>query len=255
MGVCAGGRRRPWTEAPESGFQRLRAGRAIVLIDAGTPPPPGLDAHAHAGTTGIEVSIGRERLIVGCGARPGDPVWLMAQRATAAHSTLVLGDTNSSELLAEAGFGRRAQVTRIRRDETDGSTWLEVVHDGYRHRFGQIHRRRLYLAADGSDLRGEDSLEPYRRAASGAPFAVRFHLHPQVQASLAQSGDAALLLLSKGGGWQLRASGARLSLEPSIYLGRRGEIRRSQQVVLSGQCEPHGMKVKWALRRIDRKRT
>jgi uncharacterized heparinase superfamily protein len=251
----AGGRRRPWTEAPESGFQRLRAGRTIVLVDAGTPPPPGLDAHAHAGTTGIEVSIGRERLIVGCGARPGDPAWLWAQRATAAHSTLVLGDTNSSELLAEAGFGRRARVTRVRREEAEGSTWLEVVHDGYRHGFGQVQRRRLYLAADGFDLRGEDRLDPYRRDARGAPFTVRFHLHPEVQASLAQGGDAALLRLPKGGGWQLRAGGADLSLEQSIYLGRSGEIRRSQQVVLSGQCEPQGMKVKWALRRIDRKRT
>ena len=251
----AGGRRRPPAEAPESGFQRLRAGRAVVLVDAGAPPPPGLDARAHAGTSAIEVSIGRERLIVGCGARPGDPAWLQAQRATAAHSTLVLGDTNSSELLAEAGLGRRARITRTRREETEGNIWLEVVHDGYRHGFGMIHRRRLYLAADGADLRGEDRLDPYRRSARGAPFAVRFHLHPEVRASLAQGGDAALLRLPKGGGWELRAGGARLSLEPSIYLGRGGEIRRAQQVVLSGHCDAQGMKVKWALRRIERKRS
>ena len=251
----AGGRRRPPAEAPESGFQRLRAGRAVVLVDAGAPPPPGLDARAHAGTSAIEVSIGRERLIVGCGARPGDPAWLQAQRATAAHSTLVLGDTNSSELLAEAGLGRRARITRTRREETEGNIWLEVVHDGYRHGFGMIHRRRLYLAADGADLRGEDRLDPYRRSARGAPFAVRFHLHPEVRASLAQGGDAALLRLPKGGGWELRVGGARLSLEPSIYLGRGGEIRRAQQVVLSGHCDAQGMKVKWALRRIERKRS
>jgi uncharacterized heparinase superfamily protein len=116
-----------------------------------------------------------------------------------------------------------------------------------------IHRRRLYLAADGADLRGEDRLDPYRRSARGAPFAVRFHLHPEVRASLAQGGDAALLRLPKGGGWELRAGGARLSLEPSIYLGRGGEIRRCQQVVLSGHCDAQGMKVKWALRRIERK--
>jgi uncharacterized heparinase superfamily protein len=249
----AGGRRRALTDAPESGFQRLRAGRTIVLVDAGTPPPPGLDAEAHAGTSGIEVSIGRERLIVGCGARAGDPAWFQAQRATAAHSTLVLGDTNSSELLAEAGLGRRAQVTRIRREETEGNTWLEIVHDGYRREFGMIHRRRLYLAADGTDLRGEDRLDPYRRSARAAPFAVRFHLHPEVTASLAQGGNAALLRLPKGGGWRLHAGGARLDLEQSIYLGRGGEIRRSQQVVLSGLCEAQGMKVKWALRRIEPK--
>ncbi len=250
----AGGRRSALTDAPESGFQRLRAGRATVLVDAGAPAPPGLDSRAHASTSAIEVSIGRERLIVGCGARPDDPTWRQAQRATAAHSTLVLGNTNSSEVLAGPGLGRRAQVTRCRREETEGATWLEVVHDGYCHGFGQIHRRRLYLTADGADLRGEDRLDPYRRSARGADFAIRFHLHPDVQASLAQGGDAVLLRLPKGGGWQLRADGAALDLEPSIYLGRDGEIRRGQQVVLTGHCASQGVKVKWAIKRIDRKR-
>ena len=250
----AGGRRRALREAPESGFQRLRAGRAMVLVDAGAPPLPGLDSTAHAGTSAFEFSIGRERLIVNCGARPDDPAWRRAQRTTAAHSTLVLGDTNSSEVLAGPGLGRRAEITRCRREESEGATWLEVVHDGYRHGFGQIHRRRLYLTADGGDLRGEDRLDPCRRSARGAPFAIRFHLHPDVQASLSQDGTAAILRLPKGGGWRLRAGGAVLGLEPSIYLGRGGEIRRGQQVVLSGHCAPQGVKVKWAIKRIDRKR-
>jgi uncharacterized heparinase superfamily protein len=250
----AGGRRRALRDAPESGFQRLRAGRATVLVDAGAPPPPGLDAAAHAGTSAVELSIGRERLIVSCGARPDDPAWRRAQRATAAHSTLVLGDTNSSEVLAGPGLGRRAEITRCRREESEGATWLEVVHDGYRHGFGQIHRRRLYLTADGGDLRGEDRLDPCRRSAQAASFAIRFHLHPDVQASLSQDGAAAILRLPKGGGWCLRAGGAVLGLEPSIYLGRGGEIRRAQQVVLSGHCARQGVKVKWAIKRIDRKR-
>jgi len=250
----AGGRRRALRDAPESGFQRLHAGRATVLVDAGTPPPPGLDSAAHAGTSAIELSIGRERLIVSCGARADDPAWRRAQRATAAHSTLVLGDTNSSEVLVGPGLGRRAEITRCRREDSEGATWLEVVHDGYRHGFGQIHRRRLYLTADGGDLRGEDRLDPCRRSARAAPFAIRFHLHPDVQASLSQDGAAAILRLPKGGGWHLRAGGAVLGLEPSIYLGRGGEIRRGQQVVLSGHCTPQGAKVKWAIKRIDRKR-
>ena len=45
-----------------------------------------------------------------------------------------------------------------------------------------------------------------------------------------------------------------VNLEPSIYLGRSGEIRRSQQIVLTGPCGPRGTTVKWSLRRIDRKR-
>ena len=41
--------------APQSGFHRLAAGSAVVLVDAGRPPPPGLDCHAHAGTLSFEL--------------------------------------------------------------------------------------------------------------------------------------------------------------------------------------------------------
>ncbi|MHA1600629.1 MAG: heparinase II/III domain-containing protein, partial [Alphaproteobacteria bacterium] len=82
-------------------------------------------------------------------------------------------------------------------------------------------------------------------------FAVRFHLHPDVKASVAQGGDSALLRLEKNGAWELCATGAHVSLEPSVYLGRKGEVRRSQQIVLTGHAGHDGANVKWALRRIE----
>jgi len=246
----ATGRVRAQPQAPEGGFHRLCAGRTLILVDAGAPPPPGLDTTAHAGTLSLEISVGRERMIVNCGARPGDPGWRLAQRTTAAHSTLTVGDTNSGELLKTGGFGRRVRVRRCRRTETDGNLWLDVSHGGYQRAFGLRHRRRLFLAADGTDVRGEDRLQP-RGAARACDFAVRFHLHPDVQASVARGGESALLRLAKGGAWLLRAGGARVSLEPSVYLGHKGEIRHSQQIVLRGRTNRDGADVKWALRRIE----
>ncbi len=246
----ATGRARAQPQAPEGGFQRLCAGRTLILVDVGAPPPPGLDTTAHAGALSLEISIGRERMIVNCGARPGDPGWRLAQRTTAAHSTLTLGDTNSGELLQTGGFGRRVRVRRCRRTETDGNLWLDVSHSGYQRAYGLRHRRRLFLAAGGTDMRGEDQLQP-RGTPRACDFAVRFHLHPDVQASVAQGGESALLRLAKGGAWQLRATGAKVSLEPSVYLGYKGEIRHSQQIVLRGRSDHDGADVKWALRRIE----
>ena len=55
------------------------------------------------------MSIGRDRLIVNCGAAPAaEADWRDALRATAAHSTLVLAETNSAEL-KEEGLGRRPE--------------------------------------------------------------------------------------------------------------------------------------------------
>ena len=228
---------------PDAGFHRLLAGRTVLIVDAGAPPPPGQDRMAHAGTLSFELSMGRERLVVNCGAAPiGAAAWTDAARATAAHSTLVIADTSSSEL-KPGGLGRRPEKVAVERQEANGAHWLEASHDGYRRPFGATHRRRLYLAESGEDIRGEDVIE----ASSPQPYVVRFHLHPAVIASLQQDGEAVLLRLPSGG-WRLRAEGARVSLEESIYLGG-ADPRRSEQVVLTGP-QDGPQHVKWAITKV-----
>jgi uncharacterized heparinase superfamily protein len=235
--------------APHAGFQRLQAGRSLVLADTGAPAGAGLDDDAHAGTLSFEMSHGRERLIVNCGAYHGPSAeWRAVARATAAHSTLIVADTNSAEIRDGDGLGRGPRQVACRRAEEAGAQWLEASHDGYERIFGLVHQRQLFLAADGDDLRGEDRLT----GRAGQGFVLRFHLHPAVQASLTQDGSGALLRLASGVGWRLRAQGAVMSLAESVYLGQ-GELRKSQQVVLDGHVGSTGATVKWALRREGKK--
>lgn len=238
-------RGRPLKSMPHSGYERLLAGRTLVLMDAGRPPPRGLDARAHAGTLSFELSAGRERIIVNCGAHPGPTgPWRRGLAATAAHSTLTVAETNSAEVLEEGGLGRRPQRVGCERVDSEGACLVEGSHDGYVRAFGLTHRRRLYLADNGEDLRGEDALD----GPGGHDFAIRFHLHPAVEASLIQNGSTARLLLPSGMGWRLHASGAEISIAESIYLGQ-GEMRRTSQIILSGTTRPDRSVVKWALRR------
>jgi len=228
----------------DGGFQRLQAGRGVLIVDCGAPPAAGIDRLSHAGTLSMELSFGKDRMIVNCGAYPSGGVeWLDAVRATAAHSTLVIADISSSEL-KPYGLGRRPEVVDVQRQEANGAHWLEASHDGWKKTFGAIHRRRLYMAESGEDVRGEDAVE----AANPQPFTVRFHLHPTVNASLQQDGEAVLLRLPTAGGWRLRADGARISLEESVYLGGP-EPRRTEQVVLTGHTDG-AQHVKWAITKV-----
>ena len=52
------------------------------------------------------MSVGRDRMIVNCGAHEGRGDWWVAQRATAAHSTLVVNDTNASVFATDTGLVR-----------------------------------------------------------------------------------------------------------------------------------------------------
>ena len=240
----------------EAGFQRLQAGRTLVIADCGAPPdaqrgpsagPAGLPRHAdrfhHAGTLAFELSVGRDRMIVNCGAAPAaHSEWRDALRSTAAHSTLTLADTNSAEL-RDDGLGRRPDNVEAERQEANGAQWLDSSHDGYKRGFGVIHRRRLYLSDSGDDLRGEDALE----GAEIPAYVIRFHLHPSVSATLQPDENAVLLRLPSGAGWRLRASRAQVALEESVYVA--GEPRSTQQVVLS--VEAGTASVQWGLGRVN----
>ena len=77
--------------APFGGYERMVADKTLALFDCGPPPPDPFAACGHAGTLAFELSVGRDRMVVNCGHRAGEH-WRTASRATAAHSTVVVGD-------------------------------------------------------------------------------------------------------------------------------------------------------------------
>ena len=229
---------------PHGGFERLAVKRMVAIVDTGTAAP---EIASHASPLAFELSIGRHRVFVNCGASErigGD--WSRALRATAAHSTVTIEDAASIELDAEGRQAGPPPNIALERNETGGGVWLEARHDGYLARFGLLHHRRLYLDPDGDDIRGEDRL--IGAAGAGKRFAVRFHLHPGVHAQRTADGRAALLRLD-GLGFRLRASGGELTLEESVYLGQNGPPRRTEQLVLSGRTDGEETVIKWALRK------
>jgi uncharacterized heparinase superfamily protein len=225
------------SSAPDSGYERLAAGRTLVLVDVGIPPVGG-----HCAPLAFEMSHGRERIIVNCGAYGGDdPRWRAALRSTLAHSTMVVEDANAID---SGWLARRPISVSSLRQETGGAVWLEGRHDGYRRRFGVIHHRRLYLADGGSDLRGEDALEGRR----GQTFQLRFHLHPDIDAASASDESAVTLRTSSGVSWRFFAVGGTVTIEDSTYLGATDQPRKSRQIVVSSTTGKQGARIKWALR-------
>lgn len=246
----SGVRGKPNLSAPKTGFERMQGGRTVVIADFGGPQPePGV---GHAGLLSFELGQRRERIVVNSGeASPPTPEWTRALASTAAHSTLTIADTNAIGV-PEAGRKRRRRLeAEAVRTESADATWLDMMHSGYEENFGVVHRRRLYLDSEGRDFRGEDRLEPVERGKrKAAPYAVRFHLHPDAQAVLSQGGDGALIRLKSGRGWRFRVAGAELKLEESVYLGD-GTPRRSQQLVLAGLLDEGDVTVQWAFGQID----
>ena len=247
-------RGQPSAYARYSGYQRIDAGGAVLIIDVGAPPPLAFAATAHAGCLSLEFSHGEAQIIVNCGAlHEAEPDWREAGRTTAAHSTVTLEDTSSARILARPALVARLgpllyrgpRHVDVRRGEEADRTVVAAAHDGYRDDFGVVHERIVSLSHDGATLSGRDHLAA--AAVAGVAFAARFHLHPDVSVSPSATASAAMLTLADGTLWRFAVdSGQRLAVEESVHLSERHRLRRTSQIVIRDNTA-NADAVRWTL--------
>lgn len=250
------------TNAPvpttRNGYHRLE-GRSIQVFADGAPPARGAwSVAACAQPLAMEVLVGGRRLIAASAWSP-EAAGPQALRLVDASSTLSLADQACGEPLR--GFRAAALGPRLigayenveaRRYEAEGALWLELAHDGWEKRFGLRHERKLFLDLNADELRGEDALVPVQPGQGGEagrrfiPFTSRFHVHPDVSASLARDGKSVLLRAHEGEpGWWLRNDAQSADIETSVYF-QDGKPRRAQQIVLRGQARADsGARLRW----------
>jgi uncharacterized heparinase superfamily protein len=253
-----GVRARPLRQPRGWGYQRLDAKATVAVFDAAPPPPSRDYSGGCASTLAFELSEGANRIVVNCGgagaALGALPDELAdALRTTAAHSTLTLGDRNSTAIHEDGTLGKGVAQVELVRDDTAGVVQVEASHDGYVRRFGMVHQRTLTLAADGRELKGQDVLltqgRGKRKAGEALPFSVRFHLAPNVEAATTADGQGALLRIRGSTVWQFRCRGGQLSIEDSIWIDGDARPHGSQQIVVAGDTPPDGHTIAWIFRR------
>jgi uncharacterized heparinase superfamily protein len=245
--------------ASRNGYHRMDS-RSLQVIADGAPPASGpWSVAACAQPLAMEVTAGGRPLIVSCGWSP-DAAGPQALRVADAGSTLTVADAVCGEPLR--GFRAGAlgpwlvgayEKVEAKRHETEGALWLELAHDGWAPQFGLRHERRLYLDTGADELRGEDALTPTGQPRGEAsrrfvPYMIRFHLHPDVRASVARDGKSVLIRAGEDEpGWWLRNDAQEVSIEGSVHF-QEGQPRRTSQVVLRGQCRlDAGARMRWKL--------
>ncbi|HEV2558628.1 MAG TPA: heparinase II/III family protein [Microvirga sp.] len=242
-------RSQPIHHAPHSGYERLEAGKALVVADVGAAPPVRHSAEAGAGCLSFEFSSGRQRIIVNCGLprTVGESV-ARASRSTAAHSTVAVGDESCCRFLEPRGWWLDRAISgwltrrlgpvvlsgpaavAAERSEEGGVQSVAARHDGYR-RHGLTLERRWRLDAAGERLEGEDLFHRQGTAAE-AEAVLRFHLAPGIRTSRGESGRAVTLTLPDDETWAFETSTGDVAIEDSVFFSAVNGSRRTEQIVL-----------------------
>lgn len=270
--AASGVRTRPLGSVGSWGYQRIRAGDTLVQFDTAPPPRARHTRTGCASTLAFELSDGTARVVVNCGgaglsggqvpARIGQGL-----RATAAFSTLVLDNANSTAVLLHGRLGKGVETVAVERRMVAGkgahpnsqqATRIEAAHDGYAQRFGLTHQRILTLSADGTELAGEDILIPiaHKGKRGKVGFAIRFHLGRGVEVQLSGDKRGASLLLPDGRLWQFRLRGDRASAdeialmsEDSLWVDGEGRPHATEQLLIEGLTSRGGGQFSWLLRK------
>lgn len=257
----------PRLEAKPSGYLKLQRRQTIVIMDGGPVPTGALSATAHAGTLSFEFGVGVAPVVVNCGAPPetmGD--LRSAARGTAAHSTVLINDTSSSNLIGDAKADKALVAANARiagppnvegevRVSTDGAVVGRGQHDGYAQRFGLVHERHVRLSPHGDRIDGVDrisiarSLTPNGRGRAGAIAAAQFHLHPDVAIQRGPTPNEVQLSLVNGEKWRFVALSGALGLEESQFYADFSGPFAAIRLVLRAICQ-EGVELRWRFEQV-----
>lgn len=176
--------RHPLMVLRDTGLVRASAGGWDLLADVGAPCPDELPAHAHADTLSCLVYVDGVPLLADTGTSTYAPGPVRDyERSTAAHNTVEVDGTDSTEVWGAFRAARRARVSEVSARADAGVLTVEAVHDGFRRLPGRpAHRRRWSLSQTG--LRVDDLIG----GSGDHAMTVRWHLAPGSEVRLSAGG-------------------------------------------------------------------
>ncbi len=145
---------------PDTGMIVWRGDPWTLFFDVGSLGPDYQPGHGHADTLSFECSFRGRRLVVDPGSYGYDhDANRRYDRSTAAHNTVTVDETDSSEVWHIFRVGRRARPERVQCSASATTLAASAAHTGYRHLDGSPkHHRRIAIDETGL-LEIEDRIE------------------------------------------------------------------------------------------------
>ena len=191
----------------ESGYIRAQQAKAVLIADVAPIGPDYQPGHAHADTLSFEFSLGAQRVFVNSGTstyKMGAQRSL--ERSTAAHNTVEIDKSNSSEVWGGFRVARRARPFGTACVDEETALTITASHNGYQRLVGRPTHQRTWKLTSNS-LTITDRITGKLNVAT-----ARLYLHPSVKVS----GNG---LFTLPNGQQLRYStqGANVTIVDSVW--------------------------------------
>ncbi len=234
----------------KNGIAIFESKKLKIFFDTVKPTSRLINDNLHASTLSFEFSYDKEKIITNCGSmekRIGKkPEFL---RYSAAHSTIILNNTNISELVENKSYKRIPKTILIDCYENENDIIWTASHDGYQDNFKKVIKRKLIISKTKAQIFGEDNIISTKINKSKQNYDIRFHLSPICSCLLTNNQKAVLIKTNQSQSWVFESE-SKLTLQDSIYIKDGKRVNKTKQIVLSGYATQNKKTEKWQLYKI-----
>ena len=219
-----------------------------VFFDVVQPRKNRISSNLSAGTLALELSGFGEKIITNCGASENfgkNPEYL---RYSAAHSTIILQNTNISEIKEGNPHIKFPQLVSFRNESNDEEEIFEGSHNGYLKKFNKIIKRKLIINKNYSKLKGEDSLISFKDNNHRLIYHIRFHLADEMTYNFTNNKKNIILRTKLNNIWLFK-SDEELIIENSIFVDNN-ITKPTKQIVIKGIVSEKKIVKKWSIEKI-----
>ena len=218
-----------------------------IFMDIVLPINQLINNNLHASTHAIEISSQGEKIITSCGSiekRIGKkPEYL---RYSAAHSTIILNNTNISELVENKSYKRAPKKIIFLSEEDKNYIIWKSTHDGYVDNFKKIVKRSIFISKDENKIIGQDSIISTKMHSKKISYSIRFHLMPNSNCLITNNYKSVLIKTKLNQTWIFK-SNSKISIEDSIYINNGKKVEQNKQIVINGTADDKKKIENWSL--------
>ena len=222
--------------------------KKILFFDVVQPSNLSFQRELSAGTLGLEISAYGEKIITNCGGSEiggKNPAYL---KYSAAHSTIILDNTNISEI-KEVDFNRDfIKKVHFEEKNLEKLKILSGTHNGYVKNYKKICKRTLIISKENELIRGEDTIISTKSIIEKNVYHLRFHLMPEISTTITENKKNIIIKTKKNNIWMFR-SNKEVVIEKSIFVKDDIAIETTQ-IVISGITSSLNTKIEWSLEKI-----
>ena len=219
-----------------------------VFFEVIQPNQDKISSNLSAGTLSLEISGCGEKIFTNCGASESfgkNPEYL---RYSAAHSTIILQNTNISEIKEGNPHKKFPQSVAFRREDNPTEVIFEGSHNGYLKKFNKIIKRKLVIDMYENKIFGEDSFISYKEIKDKLIYHIRFHLAEGMTFNFTNSKKNIILKTKLDNIWLFKSE-LELIVEDSILVDNN-LTKPTKQIVIKGMLNNKKTVKKWSLEKI-----